>query len=461
MRDGILVAGAGLDQRPWGGLWLQLSNTPKSNWEIHVNKLLQCGVAAMFLGATATQVAMADTATTSGGLKIKTDDGKFEFGLGGRLQFDTVIFDDDKLADKGVFSSTSGSYFRRTYLTLTGKLYDFKFKFENDFTVAGPAQFREVWVSHEVLGGDLIVGQHKPFRGMEELTSSNELLVLERPFTTNVLFASGGNRQFQPGVFYKLPITTSFGYFLAQASAYNANHALGTAAGQGFGTSERLSYLAYSSDNAKLHFGAWGGVDNFSKTSPGAQGVNYAGRNSGTQVVGPSQLISTIGLGKDQVFYGAEVAGAYGPAFVQAEYARAEYTDARGPGLDDALNTWYVQGGYFLTGEKKQYKKDRGTFGSPKVNSPLGAVELVGRYDSVHNTSRSASAPSGTAAPGVCQAAAAVVVAGAECKVEQYTVGVNYYFNPAVRVMFNYVNGTNKVTDDNTSSYNVRLQLAF
>ncbi len=445
------------------------------HWEMmQVNKLLQYSAAALLLGVGATGVAMADSASTSGGLKIKTDDGKFEFGIGGRLQLDTVIFDDDKLAALGLqpngqaiptpnptglsSGTTSGTFFRRTYLTLTGKLYDFKFKFENDFSAgASPASFREVWIGHQVLGGDLIVGQHKPFRGIEELTSSNEILLLERPFTNNVLFASGGNRQFQPGVFYKLPINTDFGYFFAQASVYNANHALGTPPGQGFGTSERLTWLIVGTDNLKLHLGVWGGEDEFSKTASGNQSVNYAGRNSGgSQVIGVSQLIAPSLLGSQETFYGAEAAAAWGSAFVQSEWARATYQDARGPGLDDSLVSWYVQGSYFITGEKKVYKKDRGTFGSPKVNSPYGAVEIVGRYDTVHNTDRSASAGGG-----VCQAAAAAVIAGAECKADQWTVGLNYYFNPAVRVLFNYVNGTNKVTDDNTASYNLRLQLAF
>ena len=360
------------------------------HWEMmQVNKLLQYSAAALLLGVGATGVAMADSASTSGGLKIKTDDGKFEFGIGGRLQLDTVIFDDDKLAALGLqpngqaiptpnptglsSGTTSGTFFRRTYLTLTGKLYDFKFKFENDFSAgASPASFREVWIGHQVLGGDLIVGQHKPFRGIEELTSSNEILLLERPFTNNVLFASGGNRQFQPGVFYKLPINTDFGYFFAQASVYNANHALGTPPGQGFGTSERLTWLIVGTDNLKLHLGVWGGEDEFSKTASGNQSVNYAGRNSGgSQVIGVSQLIAPSLLGSQETFYGAEAAAAWGSAFVQSEWARATYQDARGPGLDDSLVSWYVQGSYFITGEKKGLQEGSRYVRLPESQQPV------------------------------------------------------------------------------------------
>lgn len=430
-----------------------------------MNKLLQYGAAALFLGASAANVAHADAATTSGGLKIKTDDGKFEFGIGGRIQLDAVIFDEGKIEELPAGTkneTTSGVYVRRSYLTLTGKLYDWKFKFENDFTAGqSPNSIREMWVSHQVFGGDLIIGQHKPFRSIEELISSNEILLMERPFLTNSLLA-GGNRQFQPGIFYKYPITTDFGYFLAQASAYDAQHPLGNAAGQGFGTSERLTWLAYDANDIKLHLGAWGGVDDFGKggnETAKANDVAYAGRDSSTQVVGPSQQIGGLS-GSAETFWGVELAGTVGPVFLQSEYGQTRWEDtpvqADGRTID-RINSFNVQGSVFLTGEKKIYRKDRGTFGNPKVNSPLGAVELVARYDKVVNEDRSAG-------DGVCNSkypVAAPSRTGEGCYVQQYTVGANYYVNPAVRIMFNYIRGDNNVTGDNTSSYNARVQLAF
>ena len=45
---------------------------------------------AMFAGA-----ATADPAETKGGLVIKTDDGRFEGKVGGRIQFDGNLIDED------------------------------------------------------------------------------------------------------------------------------------------------------------------------------------------------------------------------------------------------------------------------------------------------------------------------------------------------------------------------------
>ena len=430
-----------------------------------MNKLFQHAAAIFLIGATAASVASADDATTSGGLKIKTADGKFEFGIGGRIQLDGVLFDEGKIEEvpaNTANATTSGVYVRRSYLTLTGKLYDWRFKFENDFTAGqSPNSIREMWVSHQVLGGDLIIGQHKPFRSIEELTSSNEILLMERPMLTNSLLA-GGNRQYQPGIFYKRPINTDFGFFLAQASVYDAAHPLGNNAGQGFGTSERLTWLAYDANDMKLHLGAWGGIDDFGKggnetVAPGS--VTYAGRNSATQVLGPTQVIGGAS-GSSETFWGVELAGTYGPVFLQSEYAETRWEDtavqADGRTID-RIEAVTVQGSVFLTGETKTYKKDRGTFGSPKVNSPIGAVELVARYDKILNQDRSAG-------DGVCNSAyptSAPSRTGEGCYVQQYTVGANYYVNPAVRFMFNYIRGDNNVTGDNTSSYNARVQLAF
>jgi phosphate-selective porin OprO/OprP len=39
--------------------------------------------------------------------------------------------------------------------------------------------------------------------------------------------------------------------------------------------------------------------------------------------------------------------------------------------------------------------------------------------------------------------------------------GVNYYLNPAMRIMFNYTRGENEVNGDDTGQYAVRTQFAF
>jgi len=167
-----------------------------------VIKSLALAIAAAGLAAPA----MADTATTKGGFQIKSDDGNFEAKLGGRIHFDGNFYTSEKdLGSATAQDSNSQFFFRRARITIEGRAYDYTYKFENDFASSGDAAaktnegIREMWIGRQVMGNkNLRLGQAKPYRGMEELTSSNEITFMERPLAT----ASGiYNNQFTTGAF--------------------------------------------------------------------------------------------------------------------------------------------------------------------------------------------------------------------------------------------------------------------
>lgn len=408
----------------------------------------------MLLGTVGNAAAL--SLTTKDGVFVKSDDGKFSTQINARLQYDAVRFDDGRLNDLTSFDSQDGSYFRRGYVTLTGKYGDWGFRLENDFAIGIELKaVREMWISHKLAGGEILLGQHKPFRGLEELSSSNELSVMERPAFATAQFGSNVPRQFQPGAFWRRPLGKDL---LLQMSVYNANHGLGTAVGRGVGTSNRLSWIPVNTKERLVYLGGSFGYDYFTDLAPGTRTVNYAGRSSaGGNVKGPSQRISTVGVDAGQLFFGLEGAVGFGPVHLQSEMHVTSNEDARGPGIDDQILSYYGQASWFLTGERKDYQKGKARFGTPHhFNNGFGAVEMVARYDSIENTDRSASAGSG-----VCQASASVAIEGAECQTHAYTVGLNYYVTPLTRVMFNLVNGYSDVSDDHTQSYNVRMQIAF
>src|SRR5690606_19237374 len=131
-------------------------------------------------------VASSPKVETKGGIKVTSADKKFEASVGGRIHFDAYAFDRDA-AD-----TTGTTEFRRARLTLQGKFYDFGYKLEQDFSAGNTtAGFRDAYLSRKGLGGTFYVGQFKPYRSMEELTSSNEITMMERPFATATGIYSG------------------------------------------------------------------------------------------------------------------------------------------------------------------------------------------------------------------------------------------------------------------------------
>ena len=357
--------------------------------------------------------------STKGGIKITSPDKKFEASIGGRIHFDAYAYDRD-LAD-----TTGTTEFRRARLTLQGKAYGWDYKMENDFGAGGGLEgFRDVYIARSALGGKFTIGHFKPYRSMEELTSSNEILMMERPFASATGLFNG--RQFQQGVGY----LRAGDNYTAGFSAFNLRGASGTR-NEGVGYAGRATFAPINTAESTLHFGGWVSQENANKGSADLRAsASYAGRR------GPSQTIATVsGASGDEVTaYGLEAAGSFGPVFFQGEYANASFGQPIGPDQDVA--SWYLQGSWHLNGGHKPYKSGTGVFGSAAA-ADRGLWELTARYDSIENKD----------VP--------------ELDVSSWIVGMNYYVNPNLRFMFNYTQGDNGFTGDETGQYALRTQFSW
>jgi phosphate-selective porin OprO/OprP len=103
---------------------------------------------------------------------------------------------------------------------------------------------------------------------------------------------------------------------------------------------------------------------------------------------------------------------------------------------DPRFTGWYVQGSWILTGEPRVYNPVEARFDAPRLNynfnpaaGTWGAFELAARYSDLDLNYREG-------APGTTPAAALGAVRGGEQKI--YTVGVNWYLNPSMRLMLDY-----------------------
>lgn len=356
---------------------------------------------------------------TKGGIKVTSADGNFEASLGGRIHFDAYAFDED------LVSTTGTTDFRRARLTLAGKAFGWEYKMEQDFTGGTTTEgFRDVFIARKAFGGKLTIGHFKPYRSMEELTSSNEITMMERPFASATGIYNG--RQFAQGVGY---LKAGDNYTVG-ATVFNLRSAA-SPRNEGVGAAGRVTYAPINNDNSTLHFGVSASTENANEGSANlVASAVYAGRR------GPSQTIATTtGASGDSVdTIGLEAAGAFGPLYFQSEYANATYNQPINGSQD--VETFYVMGSWMLTGEHKAYKPGTGVFGAPKLGAE-GAWELTARYDTIENKD----------------------VANLEAS--STTLGVNYYFNPNVRLMFNYTQGDNEFNGDDTGQYAVRTQFTF
>lgn len=369
---------------------------------------------------------------SKGGIKITTPDKQFSASVGGRIHFDGYLFDRDLAA------VTGGTEFRRARLTLGGTALGWEYKLEQDFSAGSNLDgLRDAFIAKQFGLNKLTIGHFKPYRAMEELTSSNELLMMERPFASATGLFNG--RQFQQGVGLMRSDNLSYS---AGFSVFNLRSAP-TARNEGMGWAGRVTYAPIATGTQTLHLGAWASHENANLGSANmTAAANYAGRR------GPSQTIATTtGASRDSVnAYGLEIAGRYEGFFVQAEYARASFGQPIGPSQD--VETFYVQGSVMLNGGMKVYKPGTGVFGSPNMTLPpavaggspinlTGLWELTARYDYIDNQD----------------------IANREAS--SFTLGLNYYLNSNLRVMFNYTQGDNEATGDETGQFAVRTQFSF
>ena len=140
-------------------------------------------------------------------------------------------------------------------------------------------------------------------------------------------------------------------------------------------------------------------------------------------------VITIVPLADNVQLVNAEAAVVYGPLHTQAEWFGARVEGA-GVGPDGDFNGFYVQTGYFLTGESRGYKKSSHAFDRTKVLEPFfsvytrdgvccgrGAWELKARYSYVDLNDTG-------------------LIGG---RVENISAGVNWYLNSYCRMMFDYI----------------------
>ena len=434
-----------------------------------------------------------------GGLRFESNDGNFKARIGGRLQADNqVAFNDQKSGDINHPNTNiaSSAGFRRARIFLDGTLYkDFDYRFEYDFARgngSSTAGITDAFIKYTHFKPfALTIGQQNEGKSLESWTSNNYMPFIERSLPNNALIESYS--KYQVGLTaesygkvlgdktdgFSLPwflrgglLTETVGSGFGDTSNNSAtgalavnNNILGIGNANRNNFSGNISYqivgrgalMPYKDKEGNLfHTGVWGSwrdVNNNYNPDGTLRNGGWAFQSQPDTPVDRTNWISTGNLTNNVLIngksvkshqannismFGAELAGVLGPAWLSTEYMQSTVS---GIGYqNDTVRGYYVQGGYYLTGEHRPWNEKLAAWDRLHPNRNFdwnggwGAVELAARFDLMDMNTRNINGGS----------------------MEIGTLGINWYLNPHVRFMNNFVhvfNVGNSVTCNSSQVY--------
>lgn len=385
------------------------------------------------------------------GLRFQSKDGSFKMQLGGRIHVDWGEIDGDNPmvgnieAAEGNTLDGSGVEFRRARLDVAGTIYDsVDFKAQYDFA-GGDADFRDVWLGlREVpFVGSIRAGHQKEPFSLEELTSSNNITFMERALPN--AFSPGRNTGLLlRNAVLDQRITWGIGVFEDVDDTGDSFNDF-----EDWNATARVTGVPwYVEDGTRLlHLGL--SYTHQFREEDVEEDDQLRFRQRPESHLTDARIVNTGRFAAADVdIVNPELALVFGPFSLQGEYFYTS-TDAEAAG-DPKFDGYYVFGSYFLTGEHRPYSMSNGAFGRvrPKTNfhptkPGWGAWEIAARYSNIDLNDEG--------------------INGGEA--DNITLGLNWYLNPNVRWMFNYVNSDLEdragVDDDSLNIFQTRMQINF
>ncbi|MFI4964513.1 MAG: OprO/OprP family phosphate-selective porin [Caulobacterales bacterium] len=396
---------------------------------------------------------------------IQSGDGRFSANLHAVMQFDAA---DYSQRTPGAISAdfrrgaaagdtahardlSSGSDIRRARIGIDGQAFgDWEYNLLLDFGGTGEedaGHIQELWVQYSGLRPFHVrVGAFPPSIGLEDQASTNGALFLERPAVADIARSLAGGDFRESGEIWGAGERW-------YASAAITGRVVGVVNSQATGVSQpfdsqlgwigRLAVLPVRTDHGLIEVGVHGsyvekpadagGPD----TTLGASRYPIALQERPELRVDGTRLISTGGIdARHAGSLGLELAGQYGPFYMQGEYERLKIQRATAAAAlsDPDFSGYYVEGSYILTGERHRFNPATFAFDAPPVDHPFslddgtwGAFELAARYSDIDLNYH---------AGALGAAPAADAVRGGEQRI--MAGGLNWYPNSLVRFILDY-----------------------
>lgn len=350
----------------------------------------------------------------SDGIRLEAPDGSVKLKLGGRLQDDWVFQrgEDSLLAALGDSTGPAvledGTEFRRVRFYFSGVVGRItEFKSQLDFA-GGSVAVKDLYVGVKkipALGTVRVGNQYEPM-GLNEMTSSKYITFIER--ATPMIFSASRRAG--------LLATNRVGPVMWTGMFWRESSGVGKSVGSGeYNVTGRVAVVPYDEDGGRrlVHVGVAA-----SRRSPTGDAVEYSSRPENH--LAPRYVSASVAATDVNVFAG-EGAVVLGPLSVQGEILQAATNSV--DGKDPAFLAYYAFASFFLTGEHRPYSASTGTFGRVKPRSSFDGEGGKGAWEAAARFSHLDLDDAG-------------VTGG---RLDDVTVGLNWYLNPNFRWMLDYV----------------------
>jgi phosphate-selective porin OprO/OprP len=430
-------------------------------------------------------------ANWNNGLWFTTARKDWNFHFGGRLQWESVFWDEpSRLTEnapgaggvpnasagnstRGVGSLQDGSFFRRVRLRADGTGYELvEFAMEVNFEQVNLITFDHCWMGFKEVPilGTVRFGQHKVPQGMEMIGSDYHLTFLERSSMSDAFWTLFGQGVWISRDFFDQNVVFQTMFHRIQPNGiFTGDFGTGD-----YADTSRLTWTPLYADEGRhvVHVGGsyqWRRADLGSSIQPGTTGNAYADGERVVRFRARPELRDATGVAFpggfsafgnasrfiDSGFLGADSVQTLSPEFllingpfsVQAEMAFVETNNARavippvagsnappvGTSYGD-LFFWggYAQASYFLTGENRGYDRRMGMYDRPKVRENF-YITRDGQKKVI----------SGSGAWEVGYRYSYIDLNDNNLQggtMGQHNIGLNWYFNDSMKIQFNYLN---------------------
>lgn len=369
------------------------------------------------------------------GLKFKSADGATSIRVGGRIHYDVAFIKHSQELDSLAGPAADKLEVRRARLAFEGILKN-AVKYEFEFTFGETIEYADLYVGFLKVPflEQLSVGHFREPFGMEENTSSNSIVFMERSMTSS--FAPGRNA----GIMAQKTLFAE--RMRIYGGVFRITNALGSdleAEGK-HSVTGRLAYFPVwdSTRNKTLHVGLASNIYSppnstylLNVENPTHTGDRYLQSGKIEDVQHVHNIGSEAGFSNKRFTLQSE----YMHSFVRINKVVATEIIDR----VREFNSFYVMTSFFIGEGRRQYDKQKNSFSSITIGGDKRNIwELALRYSQIHLRESAENIR----------------------RMSDITAGINWYYSENWRIMFNYIHS--RIQDRySANAFQMRLQATF